>query len=164
MGIFAKETSHSSSLETTPARAWELMGDFSTYPSWNPLTPKLKGRAVAGRRAIGWLSLGPRWLKLPFFPKILTADAERELRWRGGVPLLLTGDHRMILDGAERRIRHHERFSGLLVLLVRPVLGLVTKPVYKRYDRALNAAASGAAAAAEVDAGEAEDGEPEESR
>jgi hypothetical protein len=160
MGIFAKETSHSSSLETTPARAWELMGDFSTYPTWNPLAPKLKGRAKAGRRAIGWLSLGPRWLKVPFWPKIVTADTERELRWRGGLPLLFTADHRMILDEADQRIRHEERFTGLLVLPVKPVLGLITRGVYKRFDRALNAAANKPLLeAGDADAGA---GEPEE--
>ncbi len=142
MSIFAKDTKSDSNLDATPEQAWKLIGDFSTYPDWNPLAPNMKGKAKAGSRAIGMLSLGPRWLKVPFFPKIVTADAGRELRWRGGVPLLFVADHRMIVEDntGSPQIRHRERFHGLLVLPVKPLLGPITKGVYKRYDKSLNAA------------------------
>jgi hypothetical protein len=160
MSIFSKNTNSERPLETTTERAWELMGDFDTYPDWNPLAPKMKGKAQAGKRALGLLVVGPSWLKVPFWPKILTADENRELRWRGGLPLLFTADHRMILDSEDQeapKIRHSERFNGLLVLLLRPTLGLITKGVYKRYDIALNKAAKALPAAGET--GDGIDGE-----
>lgn len=142
MSIFAKDTNHESDLNATPEQAWELIGDFNTYPGWNPLAPKLKGKAKAGSRALGWLCLGPRWMKVPFWPRIVTADANRELRWKGGVPLLFVADHRMIIDteGKSPQMVHKERFSGLLVLPLQPVLKIISNGVYRRYDRALNKA------------------------
>lgn len=157
MSIFAKETKHESDLETTPERAWELIGDFTTYPDWNPLAPKLKGKAKAGKRAVGLLNLGPRWLNVPFCPKIVTADANRELRWRGGLPALFMADHRMIIDDekGQTQMVHRERFTGLLVLLARPTLGLISRRIYRRYDKALNTAAN-AEPVALIEAGEEE--------
>ncbi len=142
MSIFEKDTKHESDLNATPEQAWELIGDFSTYPGWNPIAPKLKGKAKAGSRALGLLCLGPRWMKVPFWPRISTADANRELRWKGGVALLFVADHRMIIDddGAKTRMVHKEHLSGLLVLPLQPVLKVMTNGIYRRYDRALNQA------------------------
>lgn len=153
MSIFTKNIKSERPLETTPERAWELMGDFETYPEWNPLAPKMKGKAQEGKRAFGLLVVGPRWMKVPFWPKIVTADKNRELRWRGGLPLLFSADHRMILDAEEKsapKIRHSERQTGLLVLLLRPTLGPVTRSIFKRYDTALNKAAKALPAAGET--------------
>ncbi|WP_224982416.1 SRPBCC domain-containing protein [Geomonas agri] len=37
-------------LQTTSARVWELLSDFSLYPQWNPLFPKVTGPGTAGER------------------------------------------------------------------------------------------------------------------
>ncbi|MBU5612305.1 SRPBCC domain-containing protein [Geomonas azotofigens] len=35
-------------LQTTRERVWELLSDFSLYPQWNPLFPKLTGPGTVG--------------------------------------------------------------------------------------------------------------------
>ncbi|QWV95296.1 SRPBCC domain-containing protein [Geomonas oryzisoli] len=35
-------------LQTTRDRVWELLSDFSLYPQWNPLFPKLAGPGTVG--------------------------------------------------------------------------------------------------------------------
>lgn len=35
-------------LDCSVAEAWAVLGDFSTYPAWNPLTPRVVGEPTAG--------------------------------------------------------------------------------------------------------------------
>jgi hypothetical protein len=59
---------------------------------------------------------------MTFRPRVTVAEPGRELRWRGRLlmPYLFDGEHYFILDPAPggTRLRHGERFAGILVPLV----------------------------------------------
>lgn len=44
-------------IEAPPERVWAFISDFSTYPHWNPLTPRVEGRCEAGARVRAWVQL-----------------------------------------------------------------------------------------------------------
>ena len=60
-------------------------------------------------------------------PTVLATEPDRELRWKGQlvVPGLFDGEHTFRiepLDGQRSRFVHGERFTGILVSLVKGVL------------------------------------------
>lgn len=144
MKPFTYNASYESTISASPERTWELLSDFSGYPEWNPLTPKMKCSAQQGARGIGWLVVGPSFMRVPYSPKIVTADANRELRWKGGVPLVFYGDHRFIIepDGDGTKLVHRETFRGLIPFIGRPFLAIGTKRAYKQFNKAIDAYAA----------------------
>ncbi len=113
-------------IDAGPQRIWQVLTDFAGYPSWNASIPRAEGEARAGTRlrvVIHWpgLKAGPYQLQ------ILSATAERELRWLGhfGRTGLMDGDHRFMLEPSgegHTRVIQSEHFSGWLVPFFAPWL------------------------------------------
>ena len=83
-----------------------------------------------------------------FRPKVLVADPPRELRWLGHLlfPGLFDGEHRFAihpLPGDRVRFEQSERFSGLLVPLLRKGLERDTKRGFVEMNAALKQRAEG---------------------
>ncbi|MFY9265880.1 MAG: SRPBCC domain-containing protein [Solirubrobacterales bacterium] len=126
-------------IDAAPERVWAILADFESYPEWNTLAPSMKGSLVPGELLRGRLGLGSR-LKVPFFPRLVTAEPNSELRWAGGVPGVLVADHRFLLEaipGGGTRVSHHEEFSGLMPAVGRGVTEQVTNRLHSRFNGAL---------------------------
>jgi len=125
-----------------PTAVWEALSDVRNHGRWNPavrLSPWRGEPLRAGRRA--WLSL--KLFKVPLIVPVLVevAEPDRELRWAGGPWGLLRGRHYFELrelDGATELI-HGERFEGLLLPLLWPLLAGELDRLYRSINEALAA-------------------------
>ena len=127
-------------VNATPEAVWRVLTDFAAYPAWNPFIVSIAGRASAGERLE--VRIRPAGGKpMTFRPRVLKAEPGAELRWRGRVlvPGLFDGEHyfRISGAGAGARITHGERFSGLLLPLLRGGLERGTRDGFMAMNEAL---------------------------
>jgi hypothetical protein len=108
-----------------PAAVWAVLADTARWADWNPFIRSLEGRLDPGARLAARMHPEGR-RPMTFRPRVTVAEPGRELRWQGRLilPGLFDGEHWFTLDPAPggTRLRHGERFSGVLVPLV-PVDG-----------------------------------------
>ena len=104
-------------INASPAIVWGVLTDFAAYPSWNPFITNIEGILRAGERLI--IRVVPPGQKgMAFRPRVLVAEPERQLRWKGRliVPGLFDGEHSYRIEPAAdgSRFYHSEQFTGLL--------------------------------------------------
>lgn len=122
-------------------RVWGLLTDFPAHARWNPFIRSISGKALAGERLDIFVQ-PPGGGGMRFRPIVLRVEPERELRWRGKllVPGLFDGEHYFVLEpgsGGKVTLRHGERFSGLLVPLLRRSLEQGTRAGFVAMNEAL---------------------------
>ena len=98
-----------------------MLADTTRWADWNPFIRSLAGRLEPGARLTARMHPAGR-RPMTFRPVVTVAEPGRELRWQGRVflPHVFDGEHHVTLDPAPAgtRLRHGERFAGLLVPLV----------------------------------------------
>lgn len=122
-------------------RVWSVLSDFAAYPTWNPFIREIIGQPIPGTR----LKLRihpPGDDAMTFRPTVLVARPGAELRWLGRlfVPGLFNGEHyfRLTPEGeGMTRLLHGEKFSGLLVGLLRDRLDRQTRAGFVAMNLAL---------------------------
>ena len=110
-------------IKAPPASVWSVLTDADDYPSWNPMIAGLKGRLATGEVIENIEGYGAD--RTIFWPRVLVADKERELRWRGhlwGMPGLFVGEHYFLLRTTAHgtRFTQGEHFSGVLLWVLDP--------------------------------------------
>jgi hypothetical protein len=133
-------------------RVWELLTDFASYPQWNPFIRHISGRLAPGERLRARLE-PPGGRAMTFKPRVLRAEANRELRWLGYllVPGIFDGEHSFTIESLEEnRVQfvQREAFNGLLVPLFARSLGTNTQQGFEEMNRALKERAETAPAQA----------------
>ena len=128
---------------------WETLAAFPRHPEWNPFITSIAGEPVVGA-TLKIAICPPGGKPMRFTPKVLVADASRQLRWLGRLllPGLFDGEHYFLLEPAgEGRVRliHGERFSGLLVPLLKSSLENGTRAGFEAMNQALKARVEAAA-------------------
>jgi len=107
-----------------PEDVWAVLTDFATYPRWNPFIRYVDGAAEEGSSLEVFIH-PPGGRRASFRPRVLIADAPRELRWRAHLmvmPGVFEGEHRFLvqpLPNGSVRFEQSERFSGFLTPLMR---------------------------------------------
>ncbi|MDX1690032.1 MAG: SRPBCC domain-containing protein [Acidimicrobiia bacterium] len=114
-------------IDARPERVWATLTDFERYGEWNPFIPRLEGAARVGARLDAHIRPAGR-TATRIRPVVTHAEPDRHLAWLGriGIRGLYDGHHHFELDATddgETRLRHWERFSGLLVRPVNRLLG-----------------------------------------
>ena len=109
-------------IEAPAERVWGLLTDFASYPLWNPFIRQISGKPTRGERLQARIE-PPGGQGMTFKPKVLKAEANRELRWLGHLllPGLFDGEHSFTIQPLEEnRVRfvQREAFKGLLVPLL----------------------------------------------
>ncbi|MES2764861.1 MAG: SRPBCC domain-containing protein [Bacteroidota bacterium] len=107
-------------------KVWQILTDFKNYPKWNPFIKTAKGIAHEGE----FLKVRiqpPGRSAMTFQPKVLKAEVNKELRWKGKflIPGLFDGEHIFVLKELSPRktkLIHSEKFAGILVPLFKSVL------------------------------------------
>jgi len=128
-------------IDASAERVWSVLLDFPAYPEWNPFVRSISGDPRPGGRLR--VSLHPPGGRaMTFRPTVLAAVPDRELRWRGRLllPGVFDGEHYFqIATVAPGRVRftHGERFSGLLVPLLKASLEQSTKAGFVAMNDAL---------------------------
>jgi hypothetical protein len=137
----AKQLHTQIDIHATPERVWQVLTDFAAYPDWNPFIIRAAGSARVGERLTNRMQpVGGRMVTLR--PTVLEADPGRRLRWLGRllVPGVMDADHSFTIEplgGGQVRLVQRERFSGLLVPLVRGSLDRHTLPAFEQMNQAL---------------------------
>jgi len=138
-------------IEAPPERVWGVLVDFASYPEWNPLVRSAAGVPQQGARLR--IVVQPSGGKaMRFSPVVLVAEPGRELRWLGRFlfPGVFDGEHCFLIEpmGAGKVLfRQNERFSGILVGLVRGSLDRDTRRGFEEMNQALKRRAEDAAPA-----------------
>ncbi len=115
--------------------------DFPRYGEWNPFIRSIEGMPSEGA-TIKVKIQPPGGKGMTFSPVILRQQSNRELRWKGKLflPGIFDGEHyfRLESEGAgSTTLVHGERFSGVLVPLLRGSLDRNTKSGFEAMNRAL---------------------------
>jgi hypothetical protein len=119
-----KTVSSTIDIDAPPSRVWDVLTDLAAYPEWNPLFPQASGQIAVGQR----LTLATRptvGRAMTIKPKLLAVQPGAELRWVGGLPGIIGGEHSFTLTAAGNgtRVVQSETFRGLLVPLSGKMLG-----------------------------------------
>lgn len=109
-----------------PHAVWGVIADFAAYQEWNPFILHAAGEAVAGQTLMLYIR-PPGERGMTHRPTVTIAEPGRHLQWLGShaVPGLFTARHEFLLEPVDEKgtlVRHRERFSGLLVPLLRRTL------------------------------------------
>ena len=129
-------------VEAPPGRVWAVVIDFAAYPDWNPFIRRISGELLEGARLEVRIE-PPGARATTFRPTVCAVEANRELRWLGRllVPGIFDGEHSLRiepLDGGRSRFVQSERFSGVLVGLVKGTLAK-TEAGFEQMNTALKA-------------------------
>lgn len=136
--------SHSIDISASPHRVWEVLTDTAAYPEWNPFMTELSGTLQVGSRL--FVTIEPPGARSQrFTPTVTVLEPEHRLEWLGRLlaPGLFDGTHSFVLetlDATTTRFTQSERFTGLLVPLLRGMLR-ATEEGFAEMDAALAARA-----------------------
>jgi hypothetical protein len=130
-------------IAAAPEAVWSVLTDFPAHSHWNPFIRSIEGNADPGERLrVAIQPIGGK--AMTFRPTVLAAEQPRELRWRGRLilPGLFDGEHyfQLLPLGAGRiRFIQGERFSGLLVPLMKRALDTGTRAGFIAMNEAIKA-------------------------
>jgi hypothetical protein len=113
-------------IDAPPEGVWAVVTEFAAYPEWNPFIRRIGGELREGARLEVRIE-PPGARATTFKPTVRSVEANRELRWLGRLlfPGIFDGEHSLRiepLEGGRSRFVQSERFSGVLVGLVKGTL------------------------------------------
>lgn len=113
-------------IQAPSSRVWSVLTDFSAYGRWNPFLPSVQGDLRFGARLTIRLA-PPGKPAVTVRPTITALEPCKRLVWQGFAlaPGFFDGEHGFELEPlgeAACRLTHAERFSGVLVAVVGPLL------------------------------------------
>jgi len=108
-------------IDASPEIVWQQLTHFEKYPEWNPFVKQISGELSVGSQLAVTVH-PPGGEAMSFEPEVLTANKNKELRWRGRVliPKLFDGEHYFIIEEKEGKVHfiQGENFSGILAVLL----------------------------------------------
>ena len=128
-------------IDATPTAVWNILLDFTQYPTWNPFIKRVTGDAAPGNRLEITIQ-PPGASAMTFRPKVLVSAAPTELRWIGRLllPGIFDGEHIFKIEPiSKERVRFHqtENFTGILIPFVKGSLQGATKKGFESMNLAL---------------------------
>ncbi|NQY59612.1 SRPBCC family protein [Cognatishimia sp.] len=115
IGALTTKTFHVETTINAPAeKIWEVLTDTAAYPEWNPTFVEVDGTYSQGGKVLNKVQ-DPSGAVLEMTATVAMLNPARELRQKGGVPLVITFDHRWILEPVEggTKVTQHEVDRGL---------------------------------------------------
>lgn len=108
-GAFTRKTFHVETIiPAPPEQVWAVLMDTQAYPEWNPVFVAVDGSYAEGGKMQNKVR-DPEGNILKMTATVTTLTPERELRQYGGLPGIITFDHRWLLepvDGGTKVIQH----------------------------------------------------------
>ena len=122
-------------------RVWSVLRAFHHYPAWNPFITQAKGDLKVGSRLTVRIE-PPGMPPRTFHPVILNREPNREIRWRGSLPIpgLFSGEHVFQVKSTgelRTKLLHFEIFRGLLVPLLWKKMEEPTRQGFELMNQAL---------------------------
>ena len=129
----------------SPLRVWQVLTNFARYPEWNPFIRKVEGEPVEGAKLHIHITT-PAGANRDYSPTVIRVVAERELRWLGKMPGLLSGEHIFAIEPVSDKsvhLVHREVFGGLLTSFFGSSLDNDVKKGFEEMNAALKKRAEG---------------------
>ena len=100
----------------SPEAVWAILSDPSSYPSWHPVFVKVDGAFEEGA-LVKTTVREPGKADVALTSRVVTVKPLQEIHQRLGMPVVITSDHRWILEpeGTGTRIIQDEIDVGLMV-------------------------------------------------
>jgi len=129
-------------INASPARVWNVLTDFASYPEWNPFIVRIKGEPKEGTRLDVTFKLNEAAADVKFRTTVKVVEPERKFIWLGrlGIPKIMDGEHGFLIengDGGKVVLIHYETFSGLLVPFIGKVLEKMITKLFDQINKAL---------------------------
>ena len=125
-----KSVHHEITINASPEKVWKTLVEMDEYPNWNPVMELLEGKVEKGK------SVKYRFVQdvssiIEISAIVAQVEPNKLLNQKGGIPLVLTFNHKYILDptGNSTRVTIHEDYRGIGVNFWNP------KPVEEAYKR-----------------------------
>ena len=134
-----KSVHHEILIEATPETVWNVLTDTDNYDSWNPVMKLLEGEIKEGNQVLYQFTQDPdNIIEMPSTVKQIVP--QKLLNQGGGPPLILTFDHRYILEsqGSGTKLTIHEDYAGIGVNFWNPA---PVEAAYGRLNEAIKARA-----------------------
>lgn len=114
-------------IDAPPSAVWAVLIGFADYPEWNPFIREASGELAVRKLLTLRMFAGDGSKPRTFTPTLRAVRENEELRWLGrmSTPGLFSGEHTFELTplpGDRTRLVHSERFTGLLVPMLRKTL------------------------------------------
>ncbi|MEM7049829.1 MAG: SRPBCC domain-containing protein [Acidobacteriota bacterium] len=113
--LLTRKTFHVEVMIAAPPQAvWDVLMETAAYPEWNPTFVKVEGEYAEGAKLQNFVR-DPDGKLLEMTAKVTTLDPPRVLRQVGGIPGVLSFDHRWVLEptAAGTRVTQHEVDRGI---------------------------------------------------
>lgn len=126
----SKSVHHEIMIDASPEKVWSVLTDTDNYDSWNPVMKLLEGTILEGNKVLYQFTQDAENIsEIP--SKVKTVKANNLLNQGGGMPFIITFDHRYILEeqGEKTNLIIHEDYKGLYVHFWNPM------PVQEAYQR-----------------------------
>jgi hypothetical protein len=112
-------------IEASPGELWDVLMDFPSYASWNPMILAISGRAELGSRLEVRIAM-KSGRRMTFRPRVVEYEPGRRFGWLGKVAVrgVFDGLHRfeVVNSASTSTFVHSEEFRGLLPPLLRKLL------------------------------------------
>jgi hypothetical protein len=118
---------------------WEMITDKTQNGDWNPLVRTMEGELELGNQLKIIVEV-PNQKPMTFKPVLTVFEENEELRWVGKLPLgLFQGEHIFKIEETPNGVRltHNERFSGLLLPLMKKGLDTNTRAGFELMNQKL---------------------------
>jgi len=136
--LFSQETVVQIRVPAPPEAVWALLTDAAGFPRWNRTVTSIEGTIALGSKLKIRVPSAP---DRTFTPTVTVADAPTRMVWQDGFFPMFQGVRTFALaaDGDATRFEMRERFTGLMLPLIRsslPDFG----PIFQQYAADLAAA------------------------
>lgn len=125
-----KSVHHEITIEAPSQKVWETLINMSEYPNWNPVMKLIDGEVKEGCKVkYQFIQDADNISEIP--ASVIQIVPKELLNQKGGLPLILTFNHKYILEssGNSTRVTIHEDYRGIGVNFWNP------KPVEEAYAR-----------------------------
>lgn len=129
--LTGKKSVHSEiTINANSEKVWEVLTDMKTYPEWNPTMQLIEGDVKEGGKVTYQFTQDANTVS-NIGAKVLEIIPNQLLNQKGGIPAVLTFNHKYILEpaGATTVVTIHEDYKGIGVHFWNP------EPVEKAYQR-----------------------------
>lgn len=103
-------------IDASPQAVWDVLMDTPSYGAWNPVFVKVEGRYAEGGSVVNTFK-DPSGQLFDVTNKVVSLVPQKQLRQKGGVPLVITFDHQWLLqpEGNGTRVTQYEVDRGFYV-------------------------------------------------
>lgn len=125
-----KSVHHEITINAAPEKVWKVLIETDDYPNWNPVMELVEGKVQEGNK-VKYKFTQDESTTCEIGATVVQLVPNKLLNQKGGIPLVLTFNHRYTLESTENltKVIIHENYKGIGVNFWNP------QPVEEAYKR-----------------------------